>query len=134
MTTIKEVRAALSSRKDRSAWDKGVTVYALELLANLEECREDNNSDMIINKATLKTELLNGADSWSQYSYGGRPLIYDYEIAERLCTPSELKRTKGGELNPNSRESWLDVQSRALCRAYNRISDTCFGIERRKAK
>lgn len=134
MTTIEEVRTALKSRKDRSAWNKGVTVYALELLDNLEEYREYNNSDMIINRATLKTELLNGADTWSQYSYGGSSLIFDYDIAERLCTPSELKRKKGGELNPNSRESWFDVQSRALSRAYNRISDTCFGIERRKAK
>lgn len=131
MTTIEEVKTALKSRKDRSAWNKGVTVYALELLDNLEEYREYNNSDMIINRATLKTELLNGAESWSQYSYGGSSLIFDYDIAERLCTPSELKRTKSGELNPNSRESWLDVQARALSRAYNRISDTCFGIERR---
>ena len=31
-------------------------------------------------------------------------MIYDSDIAERLCTPSELKRKRGDELPPNSRE------------------------------
>lgn len=31
--------------------------------------------------------------------------------------PSELRRVKGGSRNPNSRESWLDVQARALWQA-----------------
>lgn len=131
MTTINEVRNELNNRKDRSAWNKGVTVYALELLDNLEEYREFNNANTQINRTTLKTELLNGASDWSEYSYGGCSLVYDYDIAERLCTPSELKRKKGGDLNPNSRENWLDVQARALYQACNRISKTCYKLERR---
>ena len=43
----------------------------------------------------------------------------------RVCTPSELKRTDGGMNNPNSRETWLDVQSRALYQACNRIRTIC---------
>lgn len=31
-------------------------------------------------------------------------MIYDSDIAERLCTLSELKRKRGDELPPNSRE------------------------------
>jgi len=123
MKTIEEVRAELNGRKNRSAWSKGVTAYALELLDDLEEYREFNNADTHIHPLELKEELLNGAEDWSQYSWGGSSLIYDFEIAERLCTPSELKRKKGGELQPNSREEWLDTQARALCQAAALIAE-----------
>lgn len=91
----------------KSAWKKGVELYADELREFLAE-----------NGLTATPEnLLNGARNWREYSYGGSALIYDGDIAERLCSPSELKRKKGGELPPNSRETWLDVQSRALYQA-----------------
>ena len=48
-------------------------------------------------------------------------LIYNEDIAERLCTPSELKKTRHGERRPNAREEWLDTQARALFQAYNLI-------------
>lgn len=60
---------------------------------------------------------LNGAEDWGQYSQGGCALIYDGDIAARLCTKSELKKTNNGEKQPNSRESWLNVQARALYQA-----------------
>lgn len=123
MKTIEEVRKELKARKDRSAWDKGVTVYALELLDDLEENRHFNNADMYIHPLELKAELLNGADNWDAYSWGGSALIYDCDIAERLCTPSELKRTRNGERRPNSREEWLDAQARALHQAARRIQN-----------
>ena len=66
--------------------------------------------------------MLNGARDWNAYSWGGSALIYDGDIAERLCTPSELKRTRHGERRPNSREEWLDTQARALYQACNRVS------------
>lgn len=124
MKTIAEVREALESRKDRSAWDKGVTIYALELLETLEENRRYNGADKLLHPLEIKNELLNGADNWEQFSFGGCSLIYDGDIAERLCNPSELKKTRNGERNPNSRESWLDVQARALYQASNRIIRT----------
>jgi hypothetical protein len=65
--------------------------------------------------------LLNGAADWNQYSWDGCSLCYDGQIAERLCTPSELKKTRHGERRPNSREEWLDTQARALFQASNRV-------------
>ena len=91
----------------KSAWQQGVELYAQELVEFLEE----NNLEK------TKENMLNGAKTWRDYSYGGSALIYDTEIAERLCTPSELRRVKGGERNPNNQESWLDVQTRALIQA-----------------
>lgn len=48
-------------------------------------------------------------------------LIYNSDIAARLCCPSELKRTRNGDRRPNSREEWLDTQARALFQAANRV-------------
>jgi hypothetical protein len=94
-----------------SAWDKAVALYAVDLV---EQCQEN---DVEI----TRENMLNGAKDWTEYSYGGCSLIYDKEIAERVCTPSELKRKKCGELMPNSRETWLDVQARALIQACGRV-------------
>lgn len=100
----------IKSEKGRSAWDRGVAVYATMLLESFE-------GDDFVGSPADRKALLNGADNWRQYSYGGCALIYDSDIAETLCSPSELKKVKGGDRQPNSRESWLDVQARALYQA-----------------
>lgn len=116
-----KVREAIENARTRSAWDRGVQAYALELLDNYDECvRYATNAGKAVPELSEAT-LLNGAADWSQYSWGGCSLIYNTDIAERLCSPSELKRCQGGNRNPNSREEWLDVQTRALRDAYRRI-------------
>lgn len=115
MKTIKELRDAIENEKVRSAWDKGVKEYALELI-------EEMGADQMMKGDKLDHDtLLNGADDWKQYSWGGSALIYDGDIAERLCSPSELKKTKNGERRPNANEEWLDVQARALFQAERMI-------------
>lgn len=98
-----------------SKWAQGVKEYAEEL----QEFLDENNLE------ATKENMLNGASDWAQASYGGSWLIYDMDIAERLATPSEVKsRTrKDGSFNhmANSRETWLDVQARALYQASNRV-------------
>lgn len=123
MKTIQELRAAIEAESARSAWDRGRKLYALELIDDLAEAIGGGYFDPanIADRAALKAQMLNGADSWSQYSYGGSALIYDADIAERLCSPSEYKRSREGERRPNSREEWLDVQARALSQAANMI-------------
>tara|TARA_B100000424_G_C22788768_1_gene423685 strand:- start:74 stop:430 length:357 start_codon:yes stop_codon:yes gene_type:complete len=96
----------LESRKARSAWAKGVKNYAIDLVDGLDDYAN-----------LTKEKLLNGARNWTEYSFGGCALIYDADIAEELCTPSELKAKRGGDLQPNSNETWLDVQARALHQA-----------------
>ena len=70
--------------------------------------------------------MLNGADNWRQYSEGGCALCYDGQIAERLCAPWELRKTDNGRKDPNPRESWIDVQSRALFQAAQLVLDAAF--------
>lgn len=105
-----EIINAIKATKTRSAWDRGINAYALDLLADLAD-----------SSPITKETLLNGADNWNQYSWGGCSLAYDSDIAERVCTPSELKKSKGGKYRPNSCEEWLDVQARALYQAASRI-------------
>ena len=131
MDIYERIRQALKSRKDRSAWDKGVNLYALELVDELEEAAAYQGRNPAPGTECRKW-MLNGAQNWqrpndefaawSVYSWGGSSLIYDGDIAERLCTPSELKRTRNGERRPNSREEWLDVQAQALYQAARRVS------------
>ena len=118
------IRAELNARHDRSAWDKAVTLYALDLLEDVQRYANDAERFPIDGKE-LERWALNGASCWEQYSNGGCSICYDADIAARVCTPSELKRKHGGMYEPNSRETWLDVQARALHQACNRIRTIC---------
>ncbi len=100
----KALYEAIENYKPISAWNKGLKVFALEIVESAEK---------YITMDNIKEVILNGADNYRNASYGGAWLIYDSDIAERFCSPSELKRTKNGEKEPNARESWLDLQARA---------------------
>ena len=109
------LEAVAAVKHGRSAWARGVHAYAVDLVEGMEDDAD------LANEVILQKELLNGAQSWAQYSEGGAALCYDADIAKRLCPPSELKRTKWGMLPPNGRETWLDVQARALWQAHRLI-------------
>ena len=115
---IKEIAKELEQVKTRSKWADGVKVYAFELLETLQEWQAYENTQAIPTGAELEKVLLNGAKNWKEYSWGGCSLCYNVQIAKRLCTPSELKKTCNGEKRPNAREDWLDVQSRAIFQAF----------------
>lgn len=102
--TIKE---KLSNYNPRSCWNKGVKRYAEEILEQLEE----------YNLEITEKNMLNGAADWKEYSEGGCSLIMDEHIARRVCTPTEYWATSCGQKQPNKRETWLDVQARALYQA-----------------
>ena len=112
MTKPTLLSALGSIKPGRSAWSRAVRLYAVELIESLDDSADLSNEKLLV-KA-----MLNGADDWQQYSEGGCALVYDADIAERLCSPSELKRCKGGERPPNARETWLECQARALAQAY----------------
>ena len=115
LKSISEIIETIEATNPRSAWSRGVKVYALELLENAP-------SEFVAESPmALADYLLDGARNWSNYSWGGCSLIYNEDIAKRLCTPSELRKTKNGELQPNKDEEWLDTQARALNQAANNI-------------
>lgn len=122
---INKAYELINEKKARSAWERGVREYAADLLDELDEAirggwfdAEDLAAPQMVRKA-----LLNGAADWSMFSWGGSSLIYDGDIAERLCNPSELKKTRNGERRPNAREEWLDTQARALGQAAYKVRE-----------
>lgn len=121
---VNEIRGRLEAVKTRSCWDRGVKGFALNLLRSyIDICEYCDNNGRPIPEFNEET-LLNGADDWSAYCYGGGALIYDGDIAKNLCTPSELKRTDNGNKAPNDREGWQDVQARAYYQAF-RLLESC---------
>lgn len=107
---VSTIVEALANQHTRSAWERGVVAYAESMLDELEPEEE-------LYPKTVEKTLLNGAPSWHDYSWGGCALIYSSDIAERLCSPSELRRSDNGRLRPNAREEWLDTQARACFQA-----------------
>ena len=124
-----ELLQVVEHKKVRGAWKSGVKAYAVEMLENAYlnfDYKEINSLP------ELRETLLNGAEDWKQYAYGGMGLVYDHAIAEALCSPSELKRLqyKGGGLKqPNSRETWIDVEARALYHAWSMIREAYYKIK-----
>ena len=90
----------------RSAWNRGVMRYALELVNSID-----------VGEEITEKKMLRGAKDWKEYSEGGYAFIYDELICRRLCAPSEIKKTHNGKRRPNKQETWLDVQARALYQA-----------------
>ena len=101
----------LAKQKRRSAWDKGVLIYAEEIADNL--CAHKEYTGVLDDEK----DLLIGAEDWEQYSEGACSLVYDEDIMHRLATPSEIKRNPKANRLPNSHETWIDQQTRALKQA-----------------
>lgn len=122
-TVLAKAMQTLEQRKDRSAWSRGVTAYAVDMLQQITDYYKGGyiSADDLETLATAEAVALNGARNWREYSWGGSALVYDGDIAAALCNPSELKKTRNGERRPNSREEWLDVQARALHQAFRRM-------------
>lgn len=120
---IEAIRTHVEAQRTRSAWQRGVKAYAFDLLDDLDEAIEYGNIDLddLASPKLLTMALLNGADGWASYSWGGSSLIYDRDIAERLCCPSDFKRSHEGQYRPNKYEEWLDTQARALTQASRMI-------------
>lgn len=120
---VSAIYEALANQRPRSAWARGVVAYAVSMLEDLDPEEE-------LHPRTTEKVLLNGAPSWHDYSWGGCALIYDADIAERLCSPSELKRSDNGRRRPNAREEWLDTQARACFQAAQLVKRIVNSYER----
>lgn len=106
----------------RSYWRRGVIDTALDLIDDIDG--EDLLKLFLPSTRNERREiLLGGYQDEKKYSYDGNMLCYDTQIAKRYYTPSELKKKKGGILEPNKKESWLDVQARGIYQAMILIDD-----------
>lgn len=101
------------SRTERSYWSRGVASLIRDYA---EKVLSEHDGEIISARDFYK--LWNcGADSLRDAAYGGSFDIWNYDIAKRLCTPSEFRKNNEGMRNPNKREIWLDVEYRAMYQA-----------------
>lgn len=119
---ISEIQERIeASYKLNSAWSRGVLQYAKDLLAEISDYNGNGefNAENIYKNGYIGAMLMNTLpfEAWKGYSWGGCSLVFNKDIAERLCTPSELKKTDYGMKRLNSREDWYDVQGKALFQA-----------------
>ena len=126
---IQEVITVVEARKERSAWSRGVKAYALEMLESFEDWREWNEENGESVPELDERTALNGASDWSAWAYGGCGLVYDAYIAERLCTPSELKKLHGGARVPAGAATWCDIEARAAWQAWRMIAEAVRVVE-----
>ena len=117
--TYSEIYNLLTQEKPRSAWARGVNNIAMNIVNEILVEHDGNDAPHFYR-----------VDDFSEHFYGVSLreavdgacfLAYDYEIAENFYTPSELKRVKNGERNPNSRETWLDVMYRGAYQAIRHV-------------
>lgn len=126
---IQAVANEVNNTKTRSAWSKGVQAYALEMLERFEELRRWNEDNGESVPELDEVTALNGAHDWSAWAYGGCGLVYDAYIAERLCTPSELRKLDGGARVPAGAATWCDIEARAAWQAWRMIAEAVRKLE-----
>lgn len=100
-------------KSERSCWGRGVASLISDYA---EKVLKEHDGEKVSNKDFFRLWSC-GADTIRDAVYGGSFDIYNYDIAKRLCTPSELKKSNEGMRNPNKRENWLDVETRAIYQA-----------------
>jgi hypothetical protein len=126
---IQAVANEVNNAKTRSAWSRGVKAYALDILESFEEWRRWNEENGESVPTMDERTALNGASDWDAWAYGGCGLVYGAYIAERLCTPSELRKTRGGKCPPSGASSWLLVEGRAMRQAWRMIAEAVRVVE-----
>lgn len=96
-------------RKAGSARERAVMEYRKELVEQLAE-RADYEGRAPKDARELKAWALNGASSWTQYSYDGNSCVYTGDIAERLLGVYDEAIARGCDL--------MELQGDALRKAY----------------
>lgn len=104
---------------NRSTWNRACKTYAIELIEYLssDEIAHLVNCARAARLDDFRKVLLNGAQNWAQFSFGGCALVYDADIDERLNPPSQRGRC--------SSERLLRTQARALYQAERLIYRAC---------
>ncbi|MCM1516190.1 MAG: hypothetical protein NC080_07270 [Paraprevotella sp.] len=110
------VRFGIENSDGDTAWDVGVRSAALEIWDRIIESGEYPDNENLLYKS-----MLNGAQDWHQYSYGGCALVYDIDIARRYMRYSDLVNIIGGRFELEGK-NWLDVQADALYQAADLIA------------
>lgn len=131
---VNKLLASLKEKKvGRSRWSAAVKEDAVAMVED-----GDFNSNIVslkelaencLNYGSLEDKDLENSHIWrlcKWVSEGGNFRIYDSEICEHYGTPSEIKKKDHGRLDPNSQETWIDIQSRGIYQSFMLILDVAY--------
>lgn len=106
----------------KGIYQKAICQYAFELVDNIADNYITTPEELghLENITNLKERALNGATNWSQYSWSGCSLCYNYDILERLFCKSIVKKYENAD-SVRGRHL-LDYQAAALSRAFSKIN------------
>lgn len=109
-------------KKARGTYQKAICEYALELCDNIADNYISTAEELehLENITNLKERALNGAENWTQYSWGGSSLCYNYDILTRLFCPSLVKKYQYTDTIRG--RHLLDYQASALIGAFSKIN------------
>ena len=121
---IKELKNKLEEeeKKARGTYQKALYKYAFELVDNIADNYRTTADELehLENITNLKERALNGAENWTQYSWGGCSLCYNYDILKRLFCKSIVKKYENADSVRG--HHLLDWQAAALSRAFGKIN------------
>lgn len=108
----------------KSAWSNGVKAYMHDFIDYDDVLFSKLIKSQIFGFAGFEKILLNGANNWGHYSWGGCSLCYNYDILTRLCPASIIKKYENCSM-VNGVEL-LDIQARALRQACKKLYNIMF--------
>lgn len=125
---------ALMTKKPKSGhrnW--AVWQYAIELTDNIatngddkkwERWDVDKLRDLLLNGARDYDKPHDELRNWIRYSEGGGALIWNVDIAKRVCTPSQYKKLENVIGTWEDKHEWIKIQARCLYDAAQLIYKT----------
>lgn len=125
MTDIAKIKIWIENDSYCSHWERAVRDYALEMIDQCDKTNITAYKQLLIH---CNAKNMKDYEIAKALSEGGCFEISNVDIAKRLCTPSELKRVtrKDGTVRDLLRETWLDVQTRAVYQAILLIKHACY--------
>ena len=89
---IADIKKDIAAHSARSAWDRGVKGYAVEMFDDYVDRLHIADDSVRIGKV-VEADLLNGARDWEQYSYGGTPARTVSMSGWKTATPRITRTT-----------------------------------------
>ena len=120
MNKIELVKLAKHALPKRGRYYQGVAKYVPEIIERAGFERGELNK---LSVTDFRSRLLNGAETWQQYSEGGRSLVDNAEIAARLFYPQDAERLRRNDFCIGyDCCAMINLQARALREAADAIT------------
>lgn len=126
--TYQDIMIQLNGYSPKSFWDDGIWSYANAILESVDN---DKFYESIPGtREELEKVLLDGFNTWEEYSDNGMSLTIDDDIMDRLCGTTSLiyreddvkRANKAHIIMTTTKVDWMSIQVKALYQAFDMIA------------